>query len=154
MTEPDPWSSYSTRPARDEVEPGIPATDEMPRHIPPGSEDEDTPPPLDHPQGADEWGTTAREELIGESLEQRVLREQPDTLSAGQAGGVSVYEPGTDEAVDDGGGVDAEPDAVADLNMEDDVVLAPEEQAMQVVEEPAGINYDPTPGYVDDAEER
>ena len=152
MTERDPSSSYSIRPARDEVEPGIPATDEMPRHIPPGSEDEETPPPLDHPQGADEWGTTAREELIGEPLELRVLREEPDDLGAAERGGVSVYEPGTDEGIDDSG-FDAEPDAVADLDVEDDVALGPEEQAMQVVEDPARMNYDRAPGYVEDTEE-
>jgi hypothetical protein len=154
MTDDEPWSSYDTRAARDELEPGVPAVDELPRHVPPGSEDEETPPPLDHPQGADEWGTTEREALQGEPLELRVLREEPDVIGDRPPGGVSLYEPGTDEAVDDGGGFDAEPDLVADADVGDEITRGPEEQAVRVVDEPAGMNYDPTPGYVDDAEER
>ncbi len=151
MTERDPWPSHSTRPARDEVEPGIPATSEMPRNIPPGSEDEEEPVPLDFPQGVEEWGTTPREELLGEPFEMRVRREEPD-LPAGSAEGLSLYEPGTDGAVDDGEGFDAEPDAIGELNLESDVTLSPEEQAMRIEDEPAGLNYDPTPGYIDETE--
>jgi len=154
MTDRDPSSSYSTRPARDEVEPGIPATDEMPRPIPPGSEDEETPVPLDHPQGVDEWGTTSREEMLDEPLELRVLREEPDQLAGESPSGLSLSEPGTDDAVEDGGGFDDEADAVADLVIDDDVTLAPEEQAMRIDEDPPGLNYDPTPGYLDGTEER
>lgn len=151
MTERDPWPSHSTRPAADEVEPGIPATSEMPRNIPPGSEDEEEPAPLDVPQGVEEWGTTPGEELVGEPFEMRVRREEPDQL-AGGAEGLSLYEPGTDEAVDDGEGFDAEPDAIGALNLESDVTLSPEEQAMRIDDEPAGLNYDPTPGYIDETE--
>ena len=154
MTDEEPWSSYDTRASRDELEPGVPAVDEMPRKVPPGDEDEEMAPPLDHPQGADEWGTTEREELMGEPLELRVLREEPDVIAGSRRRGVSLYEPGTDESIDDGGGFDAEPDLVADADAGDEITRGPEEQAMQIVEEPPGMNYDPTPGYLDDAEER
>jgi len=154
MTDRDPWPPNSTRPARDEVEPGIPATDEMPRPIPPGSEDEETPAPLDHPQGVDEWGTTSREEMRDEPLELRVLREEPERLGGESPSGLSISEPGTDDAVEDGGGFDDEADAVADVVLDHDVTLAPEEQAMRIDEDPPGLNSDPTPGYLDGTEER
>ena len=153
MTDDEAWSSYDTRASRDELEPGVPAVDEQPQLIPPGDEDEEMPAPLEHPQGADEWGTTEREERLGEPLEVRVLREQPDVITGQPRGGVSVYEPGTDEAVDDGGGFDSEPDLVADAETGDEITRGPEETAMQIVEEPEGMNYDATPGYVDDTEE-
>ncbi len=150
MTNRDPWPS---RPARDEVEPGIPATTEMPRGIPPGSEDEEEPAPLDIPQGVEDWGTTPREELIGEPFELRVRREEPDRLTSDvEQPGVSLYEPGTDGDVEEQEGLDVEPDAIADLNLEDDVTTSPEERAMRIEDEPAGLNYDPSPGYLDDSE--
>jgi hypothetical protein len=154
MTDRDPWPSHSTRPARDEVEPGIPATSEMPRDIPPGSEDEEEAAPLDFPQGVEEWGTTPREELVGEPFELRVRREEPhvQTANAAEAGGLSLYEPGTDEDIEEREGLDDEPDSVGELNSEDDVTIGPEEQAMHIEDEPAGLNYDPTPGYLDGTE--
>ena len=39
-------------------------------------------PPRDHPQGVDEFGTTADEERTGEPLSLRVLREEPDDLAS------------------------------------------------------------------------
>ncbi len=153
MTNRDPWPRHSTRPARDEVEPGVPATTERPRDIPLGAEDEEEPAPLDVPQGVEDWGTTPREELIGEPFELRVRREQPDRLTSDAARpGVSLYEPGTDDDVEEREGLDVEPDAVADLNLEEDVTMSPEEQAMRIEDEPAGLNYDPSPGYLDDRE--
>lgn len=135
------------------MEPGIPATSEMPRDIPPGAEDEEEPAPLDFPQGVEEWGTTPREERIGEPFELRVRREEPDVLARdAEEPGVSLYEPGTDDGVDEGEGLDLEPDAVGELNLEDDVTLSPEEQAMRIEDEPAGLNYDPTPGYLAESE--
>ena len=38
-------------------------------------------PPKDHPQGVDEFGTTANEEHAGEPLSLRVLREEPDDVA-------------------------------------------------------------------------
>ena len=118
MTDGEVWQQSSTRPVADEIEPGVPATSEMPEGVPFGAEDEEEPVPLDVPQGVDEWGTTAREEAMGESLAQRVRREEPDF---GEGGGGR----GTDDAA-----------------------LAPEEAALRVEEEPAGLNYDPDPGYL------
>jgi hypothetical protein len=152
MTDRDPEAGYSTRPARDEVEPGVPATTEMPRHIPPGAEDEETPPPLEFPQGVEEWGTTPGEELVGEPFELRVRREEPDRPVADPQTGVSLYEPGADSGVDEQGGLDTEADAVGELSVDDDVTLSPEEAALRIDEEPPGLTYDPSPGYLNDTE--
>lgn len=55
-----------------------------------------------------------------------------------------VLEPGV------GGGLgDEEPDALGEVDMGLDDAISPEEAAMQVVDEPPGMNYDPDPGYVD-----
>jgi hypothetical protein len=37
-------------------------------------------PPRDQPLGSEEWGTTAREQLVGEPLAERVKREEPDIV--------------------------------------------------------------------------
>jgi hypothetical protein len=134
----------STRPAPDEIEPGIPATSEMPATVPPGSEDEEEPPPRDYPQGVEEWGTTAREEALGESVALRAAREEPDfgERAAPAEGGISVYEPGADSGIDD------EADAIGELDTAAVSDLAPEEMAMRIDDEPAGLNYDPDPGYL------
>ena len=120
------------RPATDEIEPGIPATNEMPPNVPEGWEDEEEPAPLDVPQGVNQWGTTAREEALGESVDQRRKREEPDFPRRARPEPVRL--------MDDG---DA---AVEDL----DYSLSAEEAAMQVVDEPPGANYDPDPGYLSD----
>lgn len=137
--------SQHQRPAADEVEPGIPATSELPRDIPPGSEDEEEPAPLDFPQGVETWGTTAEEELQGEPFELRLRREEPDVLpgAGGGEGGLSLIEPGSEDGYDD------EPDAVAELDPEWQPASA-EEAAMRIEEEPAGLTYDAGPGYLDD----
>ena len=54
-----------------------------------------------------------------------------------------VLEPGA------GGLGDEEPDALGEVDMGLEDALSPEEAAMQVVDEPPGMNYDPDPGYVD-----
>ena len=92
--------------------------------------------------------------MLDEPLELRVLREEPERLAGESPSGLSVSEPGTDDAVEVGGGFDDEADAVADLVLDDDVTLAPEEQAMRIDEDPPGLNSDPTPGYLDGTEER
>lgn len=137
----------TTRPASDELEPGIPATSEMPRDVPPGSEDEEEIPPLDVPQAVEEWGTTAEEELLGESLASRVAREEPDfgTAARGADAGVSLLEPGSDDGL-----TDNEPDAIGEVDFGGDTTPSPEESAMRIEEEPEGLNYDPSPGYLDE----
>ncbi|HVL29037.1 MAG TPA: hypothetical protein VM390_12865 [Acidimicrobiales bacterium] len=139
----------TTRPAPDEIEPGIPATSEQPRAVPEGWEAEEEAPPLDVPQGVEEWGTTAREEAIGESVAMRSRREEPEVWERApapdQEAGVSVLEPGPD-----GGLTDTEPDAIGELEVDREYTVGAEEAAMRVEEEPAGLTYDRGPGYLDD----
>ena len=52
-----------------------------------------------------------------------------------------------------GGLGDEEPDALGEVDMGLEDAVSPEEAAMQVVDEPPGMNYDPDPGYVDNDEE-
>ena len=133
-----------TRPSPDTIEPGIPATEEMPPGVPAGWEAEEEPAPLDFPQGAESWGTTAEEELKGESLGLRVLREEPD-VDARPEQGARVLEPGAE-----GGLLDDEADAIGELDQEPSDTLAPEESAVRVEDEPAGLTYDSSPGYLDE----
>jgi len=48
-----------------------------------------------------------------------------------------------------GGLGDEEPDALGEVDMGLEDAISPEEAAMQVVDEPPGMNDDPDPGYVD-----
>lgn len=141
----------TTRPAPDEIEPGIPATSEQPRDVPQGWEAEEEPPPLDFPQGVEEWGTTAREEAIGESVAMRARREEPEVWEQGLSEdigvGVSLLEPGSDDGL-----TDNEPDAIGELDPDRQYSLPAEEAAMRVEDEPAGLTYDSGPGYLDDEE--
>ena len=139
-----PDDDDSTRPAPDVVDPGIPATSEMPRTVPPGSEDEEEMPLLDVPQGVEDWGTTEREQMTDEPLSLRLRREQPDVVPPATSDvGHRLFEPETDS------GLDEEADAVADLDADRSDTLSAEELAMRVEDEPAGLNYDPDPGYLD-----
>jgi hypothetical protein len=133
----------STRPAPDLVEDGVPATTEMPPDVPAGWEAEEEPQPLEFAQGAESWGTTAEEELTQEPLALRVLREEPD-VEGRSPDGVRVLEPGAEIDVDE------EPDAVGEVDLERHDVLSPEEGAMRVEDEPAGLTYDAGPGYLDE----
>jgi hypothetical protein len=139
-----PRDNDSTRPAPDIVEAGIPATTEMPPGVPAGWEAEEEPAPLDVPQGVETWGTTADEEQAGEPLALRVLREQPDAEQAPTDSGVRLLEPGASDGL-----FDDEPDAVGEVDATTDDTLAPEESAMRLEDEPAGLTYDRTPGYLD-----
>lgn len=144
----------TTRPAPDEIEPGIPATSEQPRAVPQGWEAEEESPPLDVPQGVEEWGTTAREEAVGESVAMRARREEPDVWERsrsddddGGGGGVSLFEPGSDDGL-----TDTEPDAIGEVDEDREYSLSAEEAAVRIEEEPAGLTYDRGPGYLDDEE--
>ena len=134
----------SARPAPDIIEDGVPATSEAPGDVPVGWEAEEEPPPLDVPQGVETWGTTAEEELVGESLALRVKREEPD-VNPPPGGEVRVLEPGAE-----GGLTDDEPDAVGEVDVEPSDTLSAEESAVRVEDEPAGLTYDRSPGYVDE----
>ncbi len=138
-----PSESDPTRPAPDVVEPGIPATSELPSDVPPGWEADEEPPPLDFPQGVESWGTTSEEERQGEPFALRVRREQGGAQPEEQ--GFRLVEPGADDGL-----VDDEPDAVGEMDPAGGDTLAPEESAMRVEDEPAGLNYDPNPGYLDE----
>ena len=112
-----------SRPASDEVEVGVPATEDIPEgQLATGDPLEGELPPLDDPQGVEDWGVTAAEQQGAEPLSLRVQREEPDVLDELSA----LDEPGTGPTG----------------------TLTPEEAAMRVEEEPAGMNYDPDPGYL------
>lgn len=59
---------------------GIPDLEEQPPGIDAETAEEGSFPPRDHPLAVDDWGTTAREEQLGESLAQRAAREEPDIV--------------------------------------------------------------------------
>lgn len=132
-----------TRPSPDTIEAGIPATEEMPPGVPAGWEAEEEPAPLDFPQGVESWGTTAEEELVGESLSLRVLREESD-VEAPPPRATRLLEPGAE-----GGLLDDEADSVGELDSEQSDTLSPEEAAIRVEHEPAGLTYDSSPDYLD-----
>ena len=133
-----------TRPSPDTIEPGIPATEEMPPGVPAGWEAEEEPAPLDVPQGVETWGTTAEEELAGEPPALRALREEPDVDEVPPAG-LRVLEPGAEDGL-----TDTEADAVAEVDSDRTDTLTAEEAAMRVEEEPLGLTYDSSPGYLDE----
>lgn len=140
-------STEDPRSTPDEVEPGIPATTEIRRdQWLAGTEDDAEPAPLDRPQGVEEWGTTAREEELGESLDQRRRREVPDDLVPAD-GHVSrsLVDPVP------AGDLDQEGDLVADLDESPEDTLATEESAIRIVDEAPGATDDADPGYLDEA---
>jgi hypothetical protein len=75
----------------------------------------------DHAFGAESAGTTAKEELEGETLDRRLAEERPDR-------------PTTDEVLSlvDGGLSDQEKDLIGDAVTESDEFASPEEAAMSV----------------------
>ena len=142
------------RPAPEVSEDGVPATEEIPEDVLlTGDPVEGDMPPLDHPQGVEDWGTTASEQLGSEPLDVRLAREEPDVGLAGA--GITAtgsdrqfIEPGADAGLGDD-----EADAVGEVDVGLEDTLTAEESAMRVVEAPPGLNYDPDPGYVDHEEE-
>lgn len=62
---------------------GLPGTEDQPPGYDAETAQEGTFPPRDRALAADDWGATAREERLGESLRRRVAREQPDVGGAG-----------------------------------------------------------------------
>ncbi len=133
------------RPAPEVTEDGIPSIEEIPENVLlTGDPLEGELPPLDRPQAVSEWGTTASEQLASEPMEVRLAREEPDVQMAELYADRQFLEPGAD-----GGLMDDEADVLgeADAGLQD--TLSAEEAAMQIVDEPPGMNYDPDPGYVD-----
>ena len=133
------------RPAPEVTEDGIPSTSEIPEDVLlTGDPLEGDMPPLDRPQGVTTWGTTASEQMASEPMEVRLAREVPDVEAADAYLDRQILEPGAD-----GGLGDEEPDALGEVDMGLEDTLSAEEAAMQVVDEPPGMNYDPDPGYID-----
>ena len=133
------------RPAPEVTEDGVPSIDEIPEDVLlTGDPLDGEMPPLDRPQAVKDWGTTASEQLASEPLEVRVAREVPDVEAADAYLDRQILEPGAD-----GGLGDDEPDAVGEPGAGLEDTLSAEEAAMQVVDEPPGMNDDPDPGYVD-----
>ena len=133
------------RPAPELTEDGVPAIDEIPADVLlTGDPLEGELPPLDRPQGATDWGTTAAEQLADEPLDVRLAREEPEVGTADFHADAQFLEPGAD-----GGLMDDEADVLgeADAGLQD--TLSAEESAMRIVDEPPGMNYDPDPGYID-----
>lgn len=137
------------RPAPEVTEDGIPSIEEIPEDVLlTGDPLDGEMPPLDRPQAVKDWGTTASEQLASEPLEVRAAREVPEVEAGDAYLDRQILEPGAD-----GGLGDDETDAVGELDTGLEDTLSAEEAAMQVVDEPPGMNYDPDPGYVDDEQE-
>ena len=98
--------------------------------------------PPDRDPGTDRFGTTAQEQLDGESLDQRLAQEVPDisaddpmTSDVDADGDTAAARSGRLVAPDAGSGTDAEPDMVAaDVGI-DGAGASAEEAAMHVVDE-------------------
>jgi hypothetical protein len=140
------------RPAPEQIEDGVTATEELPpSQLLTGDPLEGELPPLDRPQAAMGWGTTAAEQLGPEPLDIRLAREEPEVGLDEDATDAyperQVIEPGAE-----GGISDDEGDVVGEIDAGFEDSLSAEEAAVRVVDEPLGMNYDPDPGYVDDQE--
>jgi hypothetical protein len=101
----------------------------------PLNDDEGMIPPRDHPQAVEEHGITAAEQQAGESLEDRLRREEPEAdADTPRRGGLRgrLVEPGSED-VDS---VDEEKDSVGSLVEDDDDAQSAEEAAMHITDRP------------------
>ena len=107
-------------------------------------------PPRDYPAAADEYGTTAAEGELGESLEQRVLREEPEPHGWSTVVDSNLVEPATGRLVQpDEGMVDLDDTAEEVADLADDYVgLSAEEEAVRIETNPAGLGRG-SDGYLD-----
>lgn len=135
------------RPAPEVTEDGVPSMDEIPEDLLlTGDPVEGEMPPRDRPQAVKDWGTTTSEQLGQEPMDVRVAREQPDVgVAESDYTDRQFLEPGADAGLGDD---EADSVGETDVGLED--TLSAEESAIQVVDEPPGMNYDPDPGYVED----
>ena len=110
--------------------------DQEPRDADEGDELEAAIMQADHAFAAESVGTTAEEQLAGESLDQRLAEERPD-------------QPSTDVALSvvDEGMSDDEEELVGDAVIERDEFAAPEEAAMSIRDDAPGAtdHDDPHP---------
>lgn len=131
-------------------EEGIPELEEQPPgKILSGETPEGIVPPRDYPLGAEEYGTTAAEELIGETLAVRAAREEPALSSKGpldddrHALAGRLVQP-------DLGMVDVDDtDDEFGYDVTDGVALSAEEAAIRVETDPEGLGGG-WPGYLDE----
>ncbi len=130
-------------------EEGIPDVDELPPGMAlTGDSTEGLVPPRDHPLAADDYGTTPAEEGLGESLEQRVMREEPEPL--GWSAVDDDVEPVAGRLVQpDEGMVDLDVTAEEVADLADDYVgLSAEEEAVRIETDPGGLGGG-SDGYLD-----
>jgi hypothetical protein len=90
------------------------------------------PPPSDRPHSLD-FGTTAAEELQGETLRDRLKQEEPENRRGDDPTRLhgQLVEPGAEEGLEDD-----EPEALGEVFDDPDVALSPEEAALHIVDEP------------------
>jgi hypothetical protein len=86
----------------------------------------------DRPYGAESFGTTAEEQEEGESLDQRLSEEQPDSRTSD----VRL-------AIEDDAGPDDEGELVGEASVEHDAFVSPEEAAMTIRKRAPGGVDDP-----------
>ena len=135
------------RPAPDVTEAGIPAVDEVPEEmVLTGDTMEGEMPPLEHPQGVEEYGTTALEERQPESLEDRLAREQPEVGGGVDAALGPVAQPDAGYAM-----LDPDSDLVGDEETGLDDTPAPEEAALRATEDLPGATDNADPGYLEES---
>ena len=110
--------------------------DQEPRDADEGDELEAAIMQADHAFGTESVGTTAEEQMAGESLDQRLAEERPDRPS------IDVALSLVDEGVSDDEG-----ELVADAVIERDEFASPEEAAMSIRDEAPGAtdHDDPHP---------
>jgi hypothetical protein len=139
-------SEVLPRPAPDVIDDGVPATEEVPDELLRTGDISEGPiaPPLRRPLAADEWGTTGWEEREGEPLDVRLAREEPDVPETVDEVARPIYQPGAEYGVDD------EPAEVGEMDAIWEDTPSAEELAVHIVDEPPGITYDDSPGYLED----
>jgi hypothetical protein len=110
--------------------------DQEPRDADEGDEQEAAIMQADHAFATESVGTTAEEQLAGESLDQRLAEERPDRPSIDVA--LSVVDEGVS---------DEEGELVADAVIERDEFASPEEAAMSIRDDAPGAtdHDDPHP---------
>jgi hypothetical protein len=124
----------------------VPATEEVPEELLRTGEiyEGAIAPPLDRPLAADEWGTTEWEEREGEPLDVRLAREEPDVPETVDEVARPIYQPGAEYGIDD------EPAEVGEMDAIWEDTPSAEELAVHIVDEPPGITFDDSPGYLED----
>lgn len=120
-------------PGHELADEGIPPLEEHPPgKVAAGDTHEGLVPPGDRPLGAEEFGTTAEEQRRGETLADRVAREEPEIEDPARHAGRLVA-PGGEESWDD------EKDEIGTTAGYDDGGYSAEEQAVQIREDPPGL---------------